>query len=291
MSTPLPLTDVVVLDGVQVQVGAMRLLEVPWLAIVPGERVAIVGPNGAGKSTLLRLLAGWVAPSQGQVRLLGRALGPQSVPLSRPQWRALRCEVGLMMQDLHLVPRLSARENVLAGALGRLQGRDAWRSWLRLYPEALVAEAEAALAAVGLAERSSVRTDRLSGGERQKVSLARLRLQRAQLVLADEPTSALDPSATAQACAALAAAAAGPGQTLVTVLHDLALLPSLATRVLGMAQGRVHWDLPLSNVSEARLTSLYQTSPALQTPTSAPATHTEPRRTPPFPFLRSPHVP
>jgi phosphonate transport system ATP-binding protein len=157
-------------------------------------------------------------------RELGRELAPQNPPpLSRAQWRSLRREVGLVMQGLHLVPRLSARENVLIGALARLQGSDAWRSWLRLYPAALVAEADAALAALGLAERAQTRADRLSGGERQKVSLARLRLQRARLVLADEPTSALDEARREEFMDLLLAACERDGCALVFVSHDARL--------------------------------------------------------------------
>jgi phosphonate transport system ATP-binding protein len=253
---------VVRVEGAQVLAGTRCLLRVPSLRIGAGERVAIVGPNGAGKSTLLRLLSGMAVPAAGRVEVLGRAWGPAvAAPLSRAQWRALRRELGLLMQGLHLVPRLVARENVLVGALARLQPREAWRGWLRLFPPPLVAEADAALAALGLAGRADTRTDRLSGGERQKVSLARLQLQRARLVLADEPTSALDPSATALVCNALLAATAAPGQTLVTVLHDLDLLPVLATRVLGLAQGSLQWDLPLHAVDRARLQALYALPP------------------------------
>lgn len=261
------------LQDLAVRAGPRTLLQVPALQINAGERVAIVGPNGAGKSTLLRVLAGVAGPVQvtGQVRVLAREIGPAaSAPLTRAQWRTLRSEVGLVMQGLHLVPRLSARENVLIGALARLQGRAALLSWARVFPQALQAEGDAALAALGLQDLAHVRADRLSGGERQKVSLARLRLQRPRLVLADEPTSALDPSATQQACAALCAAAAGPGQALVTVVHDLQLLPALATRVLGLAQGRLQWDLPAAAVSEAALQALY-TTPAGAA--AGPATH------------------
>jgi len=257
-------TAAVQLDDVQVAAAGRVLLQLPRLRIEPGERVAIVGPNGAGKSTLLRLMAGLPPAPRAQVRgvvqVLGRRLAP--APLPAAQRRALRRETGVLMQGLHLVPRLSARENVLVGALGRLQGIQAWRSLLRWYPQALVAEADAALATLGLTDQAGVRADRLSGGERQKVALARMQLQQPRLLLADEPTSALDPAATAQVCAALVAAASGPGRTLVTVVHDLELLPRLATRVIGLADGRPVWDLPVAELNPLTLQALYARPPA-----------------------------
>ncbi|MEO7940807.1 MAG: ATP-binding cassette domain-containing protein, partial [Burkholderiaceae bacterium] len=107
------------------EIAGRTLLSVPRLEVRHGERVAIVGPNGAGKSTLLQLLAGLIDASTGEVQVLGR-----------PVHGLAREEIGLLMQGLHLVPRLSARENVIIGALARLHGTDAWRSWLRLYPPA-----------------------------------------------------------------------------------------------------------------------------------------------------------
>ncbi len=235
------------LEQVRVEKAGRTLLRVARLEVRCGERVAIVGPNGAGKSTLLRLLAGLVAPTSGDVRVLGRP--PQEV---------MRHEVGLLMQGLHLVPRLSARENVIIGALARLHGADAWRSWLRLYPAALVHEADLALRSLALSDRADTRADRLSGGERQKVALARLQLQQPRLVLADEPTSALDPSATLQVCDALRTLAERAGGTLLTVVHDPELLPLLADRAIGIAGGEVQWDLPISAVGTDRLESLYR---------------------------------
>jgi phosphonate transport system ATP-binding protein len=235
------------------------LLQVDRLAIRHGERVAIVGPNGAGKSTLLRVMGGLLPVTAGEVQVLGRAAHALA-----------RHEVGLVMQSLHLVPRLSARENVIVGALSRLQGADALRSWLRLYPAPLVREADAALHALGLGDRAAARADQLSGGERQKVALARLQLQRPRLVLADEPTAALDPSATQQVCDALVALAAPAGRTLVSVVHDPELLPRLATRVIGIADGQVQWDLPVSALDAERLAALYRRPDASASP-HAPA--------------------
>jgi len=237
----------VLLDQVRVDAAGRTLLRVQRLELRHGERVAIVGPNGAGKSTLLRLLAGLIDATAGEVRVLGR-----------PAQDLARHEIGLLMQGLHLVPRLSARENVIVGALARLHGAAAWRSWLRLYPAALVREADLALEALALAERADMRADRLSGGERQKVALARLQLQRPRLVLADEPTSALDPSATRQVCEALRALAEPAGRTLVSVVHDPELLTVLATRVIGIADGELQWDLPLDAVEPDRLKQLYR---------------------------------
>jgi len=259
-------TPAVSLEGVQVVVAGRVLLEVPRLTIEPGERVAIVGPNGAGKSTLLKLIGALIAARQGRVQVLGRSIGPTGEleragarpriePIDR---RALRRDTGLLMQGLHLVPRLSARENVLIGALARLRGAQALRSWCRWYSRDLVAEADSALAALGLAARGDTRADRLSGGERQKVALARLQLQRPRLLLVDEPTSALDPAATQEVCLALLAVAAEPDRTLLTVVHNLDLLPLLATRVIGMAEGRARWDRPMTDVTPSLLQALYE---------------------------------
>ncbi len=264
------MTAAIRLEAVRLRAGARLLLDVPQLIIEPGERVAIVGPNGAGKSTLLRLVAAQLPAAQGRVQVLGRELGA-GAPLNAAARRALRRDTGLLMQGLHLVPRLSARENVLIGALARLQGGQALRSWLRWYPPALVAEADAALAALGLAGLAGQRADRLSGGERQKVALARLQLQRPRLVLADEPTSALDPVATQAVCRALCAVAAAPGRTLVSVVHDPELLPLLATRVIGMAEGRVCWQLPVADLTPALLSDLYGPRTGAPAPAAAPS--------------------
>jgi len=253
--TTTPTTAAVRLREVSVQAAERVLLEIPHLEIAAGERVALIGPNGAGKSTLLRTLAGFVRLARGEVQVLGRTFGPAHAALSRAQWRSLRSELGHVMQGLHLVPRLSARENVLIGASVRMQALPVWRNWARLYPATLIAEADAALARLDIQSLADTRADRLSGGERQKVAIARLLLQHPSLILADEPTAALDPSATLQACQALLQAA--QGKTLISVVHQTDLLPLLAERVLGLAHGRIVWDLPVGGVDDAALEALY----------------------------------
>lgn len=242
------------LKGLRWEVGGRCLLDIPSLRIEAGERVALIGPNGAGKSSLLRMLAGQHRASQGEVWVLGRAL---HAPMTAEAWRRLRAEVGQVHQGLHLVPRLTARENTLVGALARPM--PAWRGWMRLFPPAWQHEADAALAACGLAERAQTRADRLSGGERQKVALARLHLQRPRLVLADEPTAALDPASAAQACEWLRRAA-GAG-TLVTSVHQPELIRRLADRVIAIREGRLLWDRPAGQLGPADLHGVYALQP------------------------------
>ena len=257
VNTPL-LEAVVDVRDLRLEIKGRRILDVPSLTVRHGERVALIGPNGAGKSSLLKVLGGFASASQGRVTVLGREVtgaGPNAMDAA--QWRALRAEIGQVMQGLHLVSRLSAVENVVLGALARPGAISLWRNWWRCYPESLHREARQALSDLGLEHRMDTRADRLSGGERQKVSLARLRLQRPKLLLADEPTSALDPAAAQQACNALLALAADA--TLLTVVHDTELLPRLADRVIGLKEGRLVFDAPLKTLSPDLLKNLYET--------------------------------
>ncbi len=242
---------VVSLHDVRCEVQGRIILQIDHLHVHAGERVAVVGHNGAGKSTLLKVLSGLVPISQGRVQVLGAHVSPG---MRQQDLRALRSKVGHLWQGLHLVGRLRALDNVLIGALGRIRG---WRSWLRLYAAPEQALARLALERVGAADLADVRCDQLSGGERQKVALARLLMQGPELVLADEPTAALDPVAAAQSCAQLFQAA--QQATLITVVHNTALLPLLADRVIGLRQGRVMFDLPTAQVNDTVLNQLYQT--------------------------------
>lgn len=242
--------DCVDLNSVTCAIDGRTLLDIDRLSIAHGERVAIVGRNGAGKTTLLRLLSGFVRPVRGTTEVLGRSLDRQ---LKSGELRALRREVGQVMQGLHLVQRLNALENVLIGCLGRRHG---WRTWVRRYASEDMANAESALRDAGLLTRADLRVDRLSGGERQKVAIARMLMQRPRLILADEPTAALDPQAAAEVCSRLVEAA--KQATLISVVHNPALLPLLADRVIGLRQGRIAFDLPVDQVDEWRLFDLYR---------------------------------
>lgn len=243
----------VLIHALACRVEGRSILDVADLSIARGERVAIIGPNGAGKSTLLRVIGGTLRSSEGDVRVLEQT--PFLPPYSEAsrQWCAA---VGQLHQGLHLVGRLTVLENVLIGALHRIP---VWRSWVRWFTPELVEQAHAALAQVGLQERANSRTNQLSGGERQKVSLARLQLQQPRLILADEPTSALDPHAARQVASWLGTHF--QGTTRLTIVHQPDLLPLLADRVLGLRAGRIVLDRPVGEVSTDDLHHLYGARP------------------------------
>lgn len=244
------LNTAISLRDVRVQAGQKVLLHVDALSILAGEKVAILGRNGAGKSTLLRCLNGFTTPSQGTVQVVGQQVYPV---LAERQLRAVRAQVGQVLQGLHLVPRLSALENVLIGGLARMPKL---RSWLRVHTAAEMELARAALQAVGVLHLAAKRADELSGGERQKVAIARMLMQQPSVVLADEPTAALDPTAADEVCKLLVQAS--KHATLVTVVHNTALVPLLANRVIGLKQGRVVIDCAASELVQQQLDALYE---------------------------------
>jgi putative ABC transport system ATP-binding protein len=220
------------LDHVQIVAAGRILLDVPRLAVGTGERVAIVGPNGAGKSTLLKVIGGLVPAQRGRTVVLGRSVGPDEPERADAQGRtgrrdrrALRRETGLLMQGLHLVPRLSARENV---ALVTDIADDPMTP-------------EAALDRVGLADRRDHFPSQLSGGEQQRVAIARAIAKNPRLLLCDEPTGALDSATGIRVLEALLEANRRLGTTTVVITHNAAIA-GMADRVIRIADGRIAQD-------------------------------------------------
>jgi phosphonate transport system ATP-binding protein len=177
----------VTLRGVRVTYGPHAALDGFDLEVAEGERVALVGPSGAGKTTILRLCTASVRPTSGRVEVLGHDLGA----VTPDELRDVRRRVGTVYQQLNLVGPLRVVHNVNAGRLGAWSRRRALRSLVR---PAQVDVARHALARVGIADKLYERTDRLSGGEQQRVALARVLVQEPELILADEPVSSLDPA-------------------------------------------------------------------------------------------------
>lgn len=218
------------------------------LRVREGESVAVVGPSGSGKTTLLHLLAGIIPPDTGTIDLDGRPLG------SFRSQRELAPLVGVIHQQFDLVPHLRVVHNVLAGRLGQWGlGRGVF-SLVRPREAGL---AYAALDRVGIADKLGERTSRLSGGEQQRVALARLLVQDPRAILADEPISSLDPARGADVLAMLVGIAREEGRTLVASIHQADLARRSFGRIVGLRDGSVVFDRPAGEVSDDELRSLY----------------------------------
>jgi len=227
-----------------------RALAGVTLAARAGERVAVIGPSGAGKTTLLRVLGAALRPSEGQVRLLDAA----PWRLDAGALKRLRARIGTVHQAPPIAPRLRVVTAVLSGRLGQWSAARAIASLLR--PSDL-AGAHEALSRLALEDRLFERCDRLSGGQLQRVGVARVLYQRPALLLADEPVSALDPTLADTTVRELVAQSEATGATLVASLHAVDLALRWFPRVVGMRDGRVVFDLPAGAVDAAMLDALY----------------------------------
>lgn len=196
------------------------------LALPAGSFTALVGASGCGKSTLLQCVAGLDRPTAGEVRLVGTVTSTLR-PRAAARFRA--DHVGFVFQDDNLVTALSARDNVALP--GRLRHRPLRR-----------AEVDVALERVRLTDRARQLPGRMSGGERQRVAVARVLASRPDIVLADEPTAALDVESGARVLTWFRELAQA-GTTVLLVTHDAAAAASADT-VLVMAAGRVVSSLP-----------------------------------------------
>lgn len=207
---------------------AVALKEVS-LAIEAGEYVVITGESGAGKSTLLSVLGGLIVPTEGKVRINAVDLSS----LSADGLADFRREtIGFIFQAYHLLPYLTARENVMVPM-----------SPLRAGGREKAEHADALLASVGLSGKEDRLPSQLSGGECQRVAIARSLVHDPPILLADEPTGNLD-SATGEQILDLFTGFHRRGKTVFMVTHNRANL-FRATRMIGLSDGLVAADDPL----------------------------------------------
>ena len=199
-----------------------RVLDGTSLAVGAGELVAVVGPSGSGKSTLLHVIAGLDRVDAGTIEVAGAAVHRLD---ERALTRLRRDRIGLVFQAFHLVPELTGVENVVLPA--RANGGGA----------AGAARARELIERLGLAEAAVRRPAELSGGEQQRLAIARALVNEPALVLADEPTGNLDDAAGAAVLQLLRSVADG-GRAVVLVTHD-ARAGAVADRTLTLVEGRV----------------------------------------------------
>lgn len=221
------------------------------LDVADGEVTAIIGRSGAGKSTLLRCINGLERGATGSLTIDGDdVLGASGDGL-----RAIQRRVGFIWQEYNLIERLSVMNNVLAGRLGH---RNTLGSLAYHFDASDREIAVRSLERVSMLHRAEHRADRLSGGEKQRVSIARALSQQPRVILADEPVASLDPELSEQVLADLARIARDEGVPTLINIHDVDLAVQTCDRICAIAQGVVVYDGPPSGLTDDVLNRTYR---------------------------------
>ena len=220
------------------------------IAVRPGELVVVLGGNGSGKTTLMRCITRTLRPTEGSV-LVG---GTDLARLDGEKLRRARLELALISQHGSLVKRRSVLANVATGALGRY---NTWFTALGGLPAEELRLAHGYLGEVGLADLARQRAGTLSGGQAQRVAIARGLAQRARVLLADEPVASLDPEAAEDIMKLLRRLAREDNLAVLCVLHQIELAHTYADRVVGIRDGRRAFDMPRAELSREQMRGLY----------------------------------
>ncbi|RFU71418.1 phosphonate ABC transporter ATP-binding protein [Peribacillus saganii] len=213
-----------------------------------GEHIALIGPSGAGKSTLLNILAGITNADSGEYLLDGKSI-------VNYQKRNIRSrKIGVIRQQFDLIASLPVIQNVLAGKLGE------WGFFKSLISLLFPIEKETAARAlnqVGLLDKMYEQTSRLSGGEQQRVALARLLVQNPEVILADEPVASLDPARAEDILSLMTELVKDKKQTLIVSLHSVEYAKKYFSRIIALRDGEIFFDLPSEHVTDSLLANLY----------------------------------
>lgn len=215
-----------------------------------GEAIAIIGSSGSGKTSFLNLIATSLRPNLGSMVVLD--VNPWVI--SKRQLQSLRSQIGLVHQAAPIPPRQRVITAVLAGRLGQWP---LWKSLLSLIYPVDIAGPQSCLQKLDLADRLFDRCDRLSGGQLQRVGVARVLYQKPNLLLADEPVSAMDPVLSDLTITCLLENARTTNACLVASLHAVDIALRWFPRIIGLKDGEIFFDLPASEVSESLLHQLY----------------------------------
>ncbi|MGX6443371.1 phosphonate ABC transporter ATP-binding protein [Neobacillus sp. K501] len=218
-------------------------------SIKQGEIVALIGPSGAGKTTLLNIIAGLIPLEQGELLIDEKPLS------SYKKGKQFAKKVGVIRQQFDLIGPLAVIHNVLAGKLSE------WNLFKSLFSLLVPQEKEVAVAAlkrVGLEDKIFELTKNLSGGEQQRVAMARLMVQSPEIILADEPVASLDPARAEDVLAMLTKIVLEEHQTLIASLHSVEYARKYFTRIIALKNGEILFDLPTEKVTDPLLAELYQ---------------------------------
>ena len=229
--------------------GAQTALRDVTFSAAPGEFIVVLGRSGAGKSTLMRCVNRLVEPNGGEVLFEG-----QPIPTDRRNLRRVRRRIGMIFQQFNLVKRLSVLTNVLTGTLG-------YKSLLPSLAYHFGREEKLAalecLERVNMAHKAFQRADTLSGGEQQRVAIARVLNQKPALLLADEPVASLDPTIARTVLRDLRRINEELGITVLLNIHQVNYAREFGERVIGLAGGIVVFDGHVRELTDDVLHRIY----------------------------------
>jgi len=235
--------------------GTVALRDVD-LKIDHGEIIAVVGLSGAGKSTLLRCINRLIDPTAGSIKyfIRGNSKPINVVALKGQDLRNYRSKVGMIFQHFNLVPRLSVLMNVLSGRLSRVSTID---SLIHKFPAEDVDRALSALSRVGIVAKAYQRAGDLSGGQMQRVGIARALVQEPEILLADEPVASLDPATSGDILGYLRDICIEDGLTLLINLHSVELVRKFCRRAIGFRDGQKVYDGSADSLGKEQYLEIY----------------------------------
>lgn len=232
--------------------GGKRLVDGVSFSVRRGEFVSILGSSGAGKSLTLRCIVGLTQPSEGEITLTGPAgKAYRTTRVTPSELRRARRHIGLIFQGANLVKRLTVLDNVMLGRLGHIHPL---RSLTIGFTDNEAREAMEALDRVKMAAFAARLAGSLSGGEMQRVSIARAIYQKPLIYLADEPISSLDPK-NAEAIMSILQPLSRD-TPVIGAFHQPATVANYCTRVIGIRAGKVVYDGP-ADLSIRQLENVY----------------------------------
>lgn len=244
--------------GVTYPDGTVALHSVSFTA-ERGEIIAIIGCSGSGKSTLLRCINGLQRSSSGAVYINGENL----IELNETQCCDYRSKIGFIWQEHNLVGRFSTLKNVLTGRLGQYPS---WCCAVGYFDRSQRELALHNLERVKLLHRARLRADRLSGGEKQRVTIARALTQEPEMILADEPVASLDPELALDVLNQLTYCCREDGVLTLVSLHHVEFAKQIADRVIALADGQLLFDGPPATLDDDMLNALYKGLPLATKP-------------------------
>ena len=242
------------LNNISKTYGKKQALSSLSFNIKKGEIVALIGPSGAGKTTLLNSLAKTVKIDLGEILISDINIDKYK------NNKSFAKQVGIIRQQFDLVPQLPVIHNVLAG---RFNEWGFMKSLISLIFPQDKKLALTALERVGLLEKVYEKTSNLSGGEQQRVAIARLLVQNPECILADEPISSLDPARAHDILTLLIKIVYEENLTLIASLHSVDYALKYFKRIIGLREGQIYFDLPSDKVTDKLLKDLYKIEESL----------------------------